>query len=326
MSAEKEVATKRSILKDVWFAVVLLGLAPSCLNAVPEVQDPIDNRVKPPMAPGASEGIQFVMPEFVIPAGSEHMLCWVPDWVPSRDYFITRFEGYQGPGGHHVAAFSSTSPSKPGSKFDCTNLESMVSFSPLILPDPKEQSLLPEGFAVRLPKGSNIILQSHYINTTDQDLLVSDVARFDFFLDEREPVVASYLIVHNSELELAPGVGKASAECELETSYKLLLMFGHMHGSGTHMSVELQRRGVRETIYKIDSWHWRLRDLPLIKAFSLSDPFQLKAGDKLYLNCYYNNQTDHAVTFPEEMCVMVAYYYPALKTGARDTNGLVICG
>lgn len=93
LRAKKKVVTKRFAQTSAWLAVALLGLVAPYLYAVPEVPGPIDHRVRPPVAPRGSEAIQFIMPELVIPAGIEQMLCWVPDWVPDQDYFVTRFEG-----------------------------------------------------------------------------------------------------------------------------------------------------------------------------------------------------------------------------------------
>ncbi len=99
-----------------------------------------------------------------------------------------------------------------------------------------------------------------------------------------------------------------------------------MHGLGTRILVELERNGDRQTIYEADPWSAHFRDMPPLKLFLPTDPLQLMPEDTLYLRCHYHNNTGRVVRFPEEMCVMVAYYYPASSEESGYPNGPVICG
>lgn len=95
----------------------------------------IDRRVGVPEPPVEGKGVQFVMPETIIPAGEEKMMCWIPDWVPERDYLVRSFIGLQGGMGHHIVALTSGIPREAGTTFDCTELEAMVALEPLLVPD-----------------------------------------------------------------------------------------------------------------------------------------------------------------------------------------------
>src|SRR5438552_16724334 len=84
---------------------------------------PVNDKVAVPPPLGASEGLQFVMPDTVIPAGQEKMTCWVPDYTPDQDYQVVSFEPLQGAYGHHLVAMVSGTPRPPGTVFDCTEVE-----------------------------------------------------------------------------------------------------------------------------------------------------------------------------------------------------------
>src|SRR6185295_14281342 len=115
----------------VHFPTIPLALALSLAGC----SFPVNDRVTVPPPLSASEGLQFVMPDTVIPAGAERMTCWVPDYTPDQDYEVASFEPLQGVYGHHVLAMVSGIPRKAGQVFDCTDAEDMASLRPLILPD-----------------------------------------------------------------------------------------------------------------------------------------------------------------------------------------------
>lgn len=272
------------------------------------------------------EGMTFVMPTTVIPAETERMNCFVLPWVPDQDYFVTRFEGLQGDHGYHLLPFISIAelPPEPGTVFDCSDMESMVSLLPLIL-EPKDKSLLPEGFAIKIPKGSIIILQSHYDNPEERHRLVSDVGRFVFYTGKEAPTLVSYMILTETDIELPPGKAEVNAECGIEIDYKVIALRSHMHGLGTKISVARERNGRREMIYKMDHWDHHFAHVPPAGTYPRDQSLKFLSGDRIYLRCEYDNNTGRIVEFPEEMCAMIAHYYPAPSKESRHPSGVVVC-
>jgi hypothetical protein len=302
--------------------LLVVSLASACAGGTSDdagVTGPADHRALIPTAPAEGLGRQFVAPDLVIPVGEERMTCWVPDWVPDRDYLVTRFEGVQSPLGHHVVALRSGIAREPGTVFDCTNLASMVSLEPLVLPDPTEETrLLPEGFAVRLPAGSRIVIQSHYVNYTDEDIVTADVARFTFvpLEDEGSITEVSYLIANHGALIVDEGVTTKKIGCALPSDVNVLALLGHMHGLGKEISVtRTPASGIPETLYDVPAWTVEFRDVPPLELFPASAPLSLLAGDQLTVSCTYDNNTGAVVGFPEEMCTSVGYYFPARPEG-----------
>jgi hypothetical protein len=296
-----------------------LGLAAGC-GLGGETLEVLDQRAEMPEKLDPEVGIQFVQPEFTVPAASEVMVCWIPDWVPDQDYLVNQFVGHQGSMGHHVVALRSGIPRQAGSTFDCTELESMTSLEPLILPDPEGEKLLPDGFAVRLPKDSRIVIQSHYVNATQQDILVRDVAELFFHPEGETATEANYLIMNHGALDLPTGVSSAQKNCTVPDDLNLLLFLPHMHDWGRTFSLDHVRSDATTNLIQIDEWTVDFRDDPPITFFDHQDPFVVQGGDRIEMNCGFDNTTGEKLTFPQEMCTAVAYYYPA-----RDVDPTIIC-
>jgi len=275
---------------------------------------PVNDKVTVPPPLGATEGLQFVMPDTVIPAGEERMTCWVPDYTPGQDYQVVSFEPLQGAYGHHLVAMVSGVPRTANQVFDCTNIEQMASLRPLILPDRGDaQVLLPQGFAVALPKDARIVFQSHHINTSDHDLVEADVARLHFAPAGSNPTMAGYFIMNSSQQNLAPHTkGSVSVTCSPPQELKAIALFGHMHYLGTSMSLTRTSSGNTTTLYSVDQWQPQFRDFAPVNEYSPSNPLLMEPEDSYTLTCNYDNQTDSTVKFPSEMCVSVSYYFPAL--------------
>ncbi|HVE84387.1 MAG TPA: hypothetical protein VND93_16140 [Myxococcales bacterium] len=300
-------------------AALALALAPALLLL--GCNFPVNDKVAVPPDLSLTDGRQFVMPETIIPAGSEKMFCWIPGWVPDQDYLLTSLEPLQGTYGHHLLAMVSAIPREAGTVFDCTDAEQMASLRPLVIPDRGDQAaLLPPGFAVKLSAGSKVVFQSHYVNTSEHDLAVADVARLHFPEPGSTPVEAGYFILNSTGIDLAPGqTGQVTVSCSPPQQLRALLWEGHMHYYGRSISLKRTRGGTTDTIYSVDTWQPQYRDLPPVTTYPTSSPLVVEPTDTYTLTCNYDNQTDYQVRFPTEMCAAVSYYYPALP------EALVLC-
>ncbi len=303
------------VLAAAWLASCGAPVDPN-KNKQPEV---LDLRVKVPNAPKESEGRQFVMPDTIIPAGTEKMMCWIPNWVPDKDYLVTQFEGIQGRMGHHVVALQSGVPRKAGDVFDCTDLEKMTSLKPLVLPDPEGQRLLKPGYAVVMPKDAKIVIQSHYVNTETRDIKVADVALLRFAPQDVKQKIVSYYLINHGAVNVPTGDHKTNLSCQIKRAKQFMLLFGHMHDYGKSFRIEIERDGQRKELYNIDKWNVDFRDRPPITFFESPNELNLQPGDKLHVECNYKNSTAAPIRFPAEMCTAVAYYY------AEDHNDIINC-
>jgi Copper type II ascorbate-dependent monooxygenase, C-terminal domain len=296
-----------------WLALPFALASATCAPTAP--MGPTDQRAMAPAPPAAGTGMQFTMPETIIPAGAERMMCWVPDWTPDRDYMIQSFTGIQGAGGHHVVALEAAIPVRAGDTFDCTSLASLTGFRPLVLPEGTAESGIPAGYAVRVPAGAKVVIQSHYLNTTARDIRVADVARIMFAPAGAAVTEVSYMILNHGSVSIparSPGNSRVSCTPQVGASpVNVLNIIGHMHEWGTSIQVKRERAGAMEMIYSVDQWRADYRDLPPTRTWQPSAPLQVQTGDRLSLECNFMNTLDHPLAFPEEMCTTVMMYYPA---------------
>ena len=298
----------------------------ACVQAPPALKGPVDERVAIPPAPAPGEGVQILLPERVVPAGSDQMWCIVTDFAPEADVLIKSFEAYQGPLGHHLFGMKSAIPRTAGEQFDCTSVDQMTTLEPLISPNTASKEgngkLLSDDFTVRIPAGTQVIIQSHYVNVSPDDILTRDVVNFIFLPPSEHRIEANYLVLNDDSFNI-PHNGQHythSAECTMPQQFQFAAMHGHMHEWGKHTFIEkITPDGTATTIYDQPNWSAEFRDAPPIIDFPLADPLVFNAGDKLRVTCDWLNDGDKDLAFPDEMCVSLMVYYPALP------QGFVIC-
>jgi hypothetical protein len=175
----------------------------------------------------------------------------------------------------------------------------------------------PAGVGLKLRKGTQLLLNLHTYNATDNDL--SGVSGVEF--QRAQPNE----IVHEAEVVLAGPVGfmipptapgqvhKLSGECKVESiSNEPIHVFAksaHMHKRGRHLKTVVKRGAenivIQDTDYDFDS-----------QSFTYMDPlFTLQAGDIIRTTCSFDNETNGPVYFGDssdtEMCFTDIFYYPA---------------
>ncbi|MDP2345210.1 MAG: hypothetical protein Q8O67_29975 [Deltaproteobacteria bacterium] len=278
------------------------------------------------VAPDVGHGFQLRAPKTIIEVGQDIQTCFVPDFPVEQDLFVARADAYQGDVGHHVQLFASALPRTPGETFECTNLAVMSTLLPLLTPnhpgketDDKKQ--MPDNFFVRIPAGSRIVMQSHYVNYTDNPIEIADVVNFETVDDTTGMTEANFFVLSHNTFELPEGQSRVTFECDVDADTNLLYVMGHMHEHGTAISV-LRRNGAveDELMYEVEEWTSAFRDDAPTNAYPPSDPLVLRAGDHLTLHCDFNNNTGGELAWPHEMCALFTAYWPA-----RD-GGFLLCG
>jgi hypothetical protein len=299
---------------------LLIGLG--CGADTPE-DDVVDMRREVPALPEG--GVEFVSPEYVIPAGTEKQMCWVTTYE-GPDMAIVGQWGYQSPNGHHVVIFGTGATERDlpdGTSWDCTENDSlgMDSLEPILIGGEIEYDddgvvnsfELPDGFGAPIEQGQRIVLQSHYVNVTQNDVLVQDHAQLALVPEDEITTWTAPLV--NTDTSFA--VPRDSDEytlafdCEFEETYSLLYVGGHLHEWGKAFSLDYTPAGgVPERVYDIPEWRPVLRDSPTYVDFEAGE-FQVQPGDTFTTSCTWFNHEDHDLEFPQEMCVTFGMIYPS---------------
>ncbi|HEY4223276.1 MAG TPA: hypothetical protein VGO62_18085 [Myxococcota bacterium] len=303
--------------------------AVACGN--PSTDKNVDNAIdeRAALLPTPANGLALVMPvDKVIPAGGDQMWCWVPE-LPAgalaADQLVVHADGAQGAGGHHVFVYMSAIPRKAGDVFDCTNVEEMVTMTPLLAPvtasSPTFGKTLPPGYAIRMPKDATLVVQSHYVNVKDQAIRIKDNVTLTYADPGADVVEAAYWTQSLTDFSIPEGEHSITTTCQMQGDLAALSVLGHMHEWGKNFSftVTPAAGGDAAPIYSVPDWTAQYRDSPPLTVYPEGQPLVMHDGDTLTMTCAYNNDTGADLKFPFEMCTTFGAYAPARP------DGFVLC-
>ena len=322
---------RSQIAQLVGQALVIAAVAPalpSCATDAAPAPVVLDQKAKNIPVIDAAKQRMIKGPVIKMKPGEDKMLCWVPDWIPDKDYHVSKSLVLQGSMGHHLVTMKSDDPMKPGTVFECSGVGDMINLRPLILPDnstKKTLDVMPPGHAVKLPKGASIVMQSHYVNVSGKDMEFQDVAILD--LSDQPPAVeVGYLIVNDSKINIPVGqTWSHTSKCKVAYDINILATLGHMHEWGTDITVNIVPPGADpakpeapQLMYQVPKWLAEYRDSgPLTQYKDATKPMVVKAGSTIEVTCTWKNTETKPIIYPHEMCVSVSYYYPS--------KGLLLC-
>ncbi len=266
-----------------------------------------------------SNGIVMRPPDMVIPAFTEKQFCWFTRYT-GPDMGIRYQATYQSPNGHHVVLMKTLAPEHEfpdDTVFDCTERDTlpMTEMEPVIFGrgiddgDGSSSITLPDGMAVTFNSDTRLVVQSHYINPTDADILVADEIHLDFMPPEQVQTWAAPFAHTAIDFSVPAGEqATVSFDCEWGADATVLFLGGHMHEWGHAFSLDWNRTDDTQRIYDIPEWDPNYRDRPPIQEFADGD-FQVSAGDSFTTTCTWDNTTNASLGFPEEMCVTFGFAY-----------------
>jgi hypothetical protein len=290
----------------------------ACPNDGPAADGPaydVDARLDPSEFAAVPEGgQQWLGPDVVVPAQSEVQYCLF-DTYDGPDVGIHSFESFQADIGHHLILLGTSAGTvdyADGEVVDCTQTNQMMtSFEPLINAEPTGQGSsyieLPEGMAVKLDQGQRIVVQAHYLNTTTEDMRVQDVMNIGFVAEDAIETPAAAFALTQTDLDIPSGESSVSFDCSFpDDAYTVLYLTGHMHEWGKSFS--FAKDGAE--IYTIPEWDVSYRDAPPLDKYE-DGSFFFEQASTLTTTCTWYNDTDEAMTFPEEMCATYGMLYPS---------------
>lgn len=290
-------------------ALVMAALA-GCTNDSSSTVD--DRRVDLPPAP--EHGRQFVLPDAVIEPGQEEIYCWYTTLPDEQDVWVSEYQAYQGEGGHHVVGFLTMEDEPDGTIVDCKAAESMAMWLPLLTPTSEGHFLLPDGYGVRIPGGSKLVFQSHYVNASETAIRVADVVNIFYVDDAAIPGIVPAAPWGNTVLDfqLPPNqTTTVSYECAATSQMNLITLLGHMHEYGKSISIQVgPSGGAMETIYEVMEWEPEYRDKSPLREWTVTDPYVIDPGEVMRVSCTWSNESAETLAFPQEMCASLSWFYP----------------
>jgi hypothetical protein len=207
-----------------------------------------------------------------------------------------------------------------GELIDCATSAEMSEYSPLFEsvgiepgPDTAEGNWLnlPDGIAMKLEGGQRWVMDMHYINPTDQTLVVQNGVNIGVLPVEEVEDWAGSIQFDAGLINIAAGADhQETFDCAFEQPGHVLSVLGHMHSRGTHYSVDYGAADApAERIYDVV---WEGDYHPYYPELTTYAPgeFPVAEGETFTTTCDWTNFEDHDLEFPEEMCTTVVVVYP----------------
>jgi hypothetical protein len=279
----------------------------------------------PGPAPDSAKGFQIITPivDDIAPGASDEYCTWT-NMILDKDIWIDASQGFQTETGHHVILFYDPTPKKPQTSL--CNFEDMAEFQfgmPASGGPGTGEVSLPGNLAVKLPKGSQIIVNHHYLNATAQAVPRAQSAIDVFYAD---PSVAhttsSGMTILDTAMTVPPGSSKLTIDCTVNQQYASWMFFPHMHNWGTHITItDTPANGTTRQLVDMDWQADYAFDFNTVATMnSPSAPFMFNPGDKIHVECDYLNTTGSPMSFGDEMCVLNAFTVDTKNIGAWDCN------
>jgi len=171
---------------------------------------------------------------------------------------------------------------------------------------------MPDGVAVKIPAGKKLLLSVHVFNPNDQNL--SGHTGIEIVRPSAKTVKqeAEMIAVNNIGIMVPSGRSTQSSSCTMTADETVLGMFHHMHLTGVRMKTTVEPVKGKPYVVLDEPY-----DFGNQKLVALDPPLQLKKGDKLTIECQFDNPTQTTFTFGEstginEMCINFLYRYPAV--------------
>jgi hypothetical protein len=256
--------------------------------------------------------LQFVTPPVRgIPAAADETLCTYLDAETDRDLDVTAYMGYQTTlGAHHVILYAAQNK-QPADTHECNendmlNARYLAGGGADSPPAP-----LPDGVVLRVPAHTQIMIQHHWINTTDGP--IDGQAAFNITVEPSKPenVTAQLFTNVTTKLSLDPGAGSGHASCKVATDMNFFMIGGHAHELGTHITIQVSPARQGPPVIYDTPWNGEYQFNPPKNTYTKQAPFVMMAGDQMDIDCTYNNTTNARVEFPREMCLVFGFYFPA---------------
>jgi hypothetical protein len=263
----------------------------------------------PPPAAGYTRIVAPVMTGLA--PGSETVHCQFVQAPLDRDMDVLDVQGFQSAGGHHTVAYGNRMDVPLGTSRLCTADDNLAEgFLGGTGGEGGGSVQLPPGVAFRLPKGSAIMLNTHFLNTSDQTIDGQSVVDFQFVESDGKRIIAS-LFSNGNRIFQVPGksAAEALAECKLPRDMQFILFTNHMHDYGTQAKTEVVRADGRvELVHEDPKWTYEMQFRAVYSKWSLEQPLTIAKGETVRTRCNWQNATDSMVEFPREMCFGVGFF------------------
>ena len=259
-------------------------------------------------------GFQIQTPLYKLPPYSEGYWCLVGTW--EFDMAVNWFEWFQDPVyGHHMRMDKiGEMPEYPDGHVQPCDRELMGDGTPYF--NATEGGLvtglmnLDDDMGVVVKGGDRWLIQSHFYNTTDQEIWVQDTVNIGWIELEGLEKPLSTWTFDEVEFELPPQqVSEVEFTCTWPQDVYVVMWMVHMHDRALSFTSEVQQEDLSwEPWYDIEEWDPAWYRNPQLEM--PAEPVFFPEGQSLKGTCRINNDTESTRVWPDEMCVLEGLAYP----------------
>jgi len=274
--------------------------------------------------------VKFEM-DLRVPSGKELHRCIYAQFPSDRGVIaVPRVESHYTPGSHHLLAYRTELTAIPENSeglLDCyaSGASAAERGSYYEAQQPEEKRQLPKGIAHKFQPGEVMILEAHYINSTDHDLDAHvEMITHTMNVDDVEQEAGS-IFFNNVNINVPPkGTSHSEMTCTLPQDINLALLWSHMHARGTKFVAETDDMDAAKalgTLYEEADWAE-----PRPRVYPSDPPVVLHAGSRIKFGCDFQNDTDKPFRFGQsaetgEMCILHGMYWPRMPRAAEQCMG-----
>src|SRR6185436_681626 len=153
---------------------------------------------------------------------------------------------------------------------------------------------LPANFGVEVPAGAQLVINHHWINTTEKEVDGQTMMLARQLPRGGDTVMAGNLPMVGFGWEIpASGTLSYTSTCTYGTDVPYVLALGHMHEYGQHVSIEVEHADGSGNEVLIDE-EWTPDAATTAGGgtiFSLDNPYVIHKGDTVSLTCNWRNTT-----------------------------------
>ena len=261
----------------------------------------------PPPESGGSptESQTLLTGDWTIPAGTEDYAC--VRHTLAEDIYVRALEAINPLGTHHTfLTIGPPSGSDGVTACDVTVHHSQPIFGSGVGTNP---IVLPEGVAMKLTAGSQVLLNLHLFNTGTEDLSGSSGTRIVPIEESEVGYLGENIATVKLDLNIPPlQVTSQGGSTTMAADTTIFAVLPHMHQLGIHAKVVAEssidgERVLHDAPYDFDA-----------QLYYAIDPVRMAAGDKVRYECTWRNTTDRTVHFGDssldEMCAIGLYRFP----------------
>jgi len=274
--------------------------------------------------------MQILTPELSIPPFSEVLWCYYDTWK-GPDIGINSFVDLHPVQYHHhslVKDANSLESVSDGDFESCDEVDEAggMQIAPIIhivnLAEPKGDGSivnLQEGMAFLLANGQKYSADIHYINPTDQTILINSAFNIGLVPAEEVDYWLNGFDLDAGYFELpADERTTIKFDCEIQTGVSVVSLLAHAHQYATDYKIELVTADGESEVLMDIKWNETFRwSSPSI--FFKQDEIIMGEGDRIRTTCTWDNTSGGLLSFPSEMCttsgVAIGLSEPLFCTG-----------